>query len=86
MTLAVLAVFVPTFIFVSATPGMCMTLALTLGITIGVRRALWMMIGELTAVSAMSMAASDGSFFTAFHSSFATLPAHFFVVYRDYSE
>ncbi len=50
MTLAVLAVFVPTFIFVSATPGMCMTLALTLGITIGVRRALWMMIGELTAV------------------------------------
>ena len=50
MTLAVLAVFVPTFIFVSATPGMCMTLSLTLGMTLGVRRTLWMMIGELTGV------------------------------------
>ena len=51
MTLAVLAVFVPTFIFVSATPGMCMTLSLTLGMTVGVRRALWMMAGELTGVA-----------------------------------
>ncbi len=51
MTLAVLAVFVPTFIFVSATPGMCMTLSLTLGMTVGVHRALWMMAGELIGVA-----------------------------------
>ena len=50
MTLAVLAVFIPTFVFVSATPGMCMTLSLTLGMTIGVRKALWMMFGELVGV------------------------------------
>ena len=50
MSLAVLTVFVPTFIFVSITPGMCMTLAMTLGMTIGVRRTLWMMLGELLGV------------------------------------
>ncbi|MEH6826447.1 MAG: LysE family translocator, partial [Motiliproteus sp.] len=33
-----LAVFIPTFLFVSATPGLCMTLSMTLGMTIGVRR------------------------------------------------
>lgn len=43
-------VFIPTFFFVSATPGMCMTLALSLGMTIGVRRSLWMMLGELVGV------------------------------------
>ena len=36
-----LAVFIPTFLFVSATPGMCMTLAMTMGMTIGVKRTLW---------------------------------------------
>lgn len=44
---ALLAVFIPTFFFVSITPGMCMTLAMTLGMSIGVRRTLWMMLGEL---------------------------------------
>ncbi|ART81124.1 LysE family translocator [Oceanisphaera avium] len=43
-------VFIPTFFFVSITPGMCMTLALSLGMTVGVRRALWMMLGELVGV------------------------------------
>ena len=47
---AALAVFIPTFFFVSITPGMCMTLAMTLGMSIGVRRTLWMMIGELLGV------------------------------------
>lgn len=47
---AMLAVFVPTFFFVSATPGMCMTLSMTLGMTIGLRRTVWMMIGELFGV------------------------------------
>ena len=55
MTLAVLMVFVPTFIFVSVTPGMCMTLSMTLGMTIGVHRTLWMMAGELLAVGGVAL-------------------------------
>ena len=54
MTPAVLTVFIPTFIFVSATPGMCMTLSMTLGMTVGVRRAMWMMLGELLAVGGIA--------------------------------
>ncbi len=53
MTPAVLAVFIPTFLFVSMTPGMCMTLSMTLGMTIGIRKTLWMMAGELLAVAAL---------------------------------
>lgn len=44
---ALLTAFIPTFFFVSITPGMCMTLSMSLGMTIGVRKALWMMWGEL---------------------------------------
>ena len=58
--LAVLAVFIPTFFFVSITPGMCMTLALTLGMSIGVRRTMWMMIGELIGVAIVAIAAVLG--------------------------
>lgn len=50
MTVATLSVFIPTFFFVSLTPGMCMTLALSLGMTVGFRRTLWMMSGELVGV------------------------------------
>ena len=50
MNWTTLAVFVPTFAFVSITPGMCMMLSLTLGMTIGVKRALFMMAGELVGV------------------------------------
>ncbi len=60
ITTALLSVFVPTFLFVSATPGMCMTLALTLGMQIGVRRTLWMMAGELVAVGLVATAAVLG--------------------------
>ena len=55
-----LAVFVPTFLFVSATPGMCMTLSMTLGMTIGVRRTLWMMVGELIGVGLVAISAVAG--------------------------
>jgi len=55
-----LAVFIPTFFFVSITPGMCMTLAMTLGMSIGVRRTLWMMIGELIGVAIVAIAAVLG--------------------------
>ncbi|GAA0783765.1 MULTISPECIES: LysE family translocator [Pseudomonadati] len=58
--LALLAVFIPTFFFVSITPGMCMTLAMTLGMSIGVRRTLWMMIGELVGVAIVAIAAVLG--------------------------
>ncbi|MCG9712334.1 LysE family translocator [Shewanella insulae] len=55
-----IAVFLPTFFFVSITPGMCMTLAMTLGMSIGVRRTLWMMIGELVGVALVAVAAVMG--------------------------
>jgi homoserine/homoserine lactone efflux protein len=58
---AILAIFVPTFFFVSVTPGMCMTLSMTLGMTIGVRRTLWMMWGELAGVALVSIAAVIGA-------------------------
>jgi threonine/homoserine/homoserine lactone efflux protein len=57
---AALAIFIPTFFFVSITPGMCMTLAMTLGMSIGVRRTLWMMIGELLGVASVAVAAVLG--------------------------
>jgi homoserine/homoserine lactone efflux protein len=57
---SVLTVFIPTFFFVSATPGMCMTLSMTLGMTIGLRRTFWMMWGELLGVGFVSIAAVAG--------------------------
>ena len=36
-------VFIPTIAAISLTPGMCMTLAFTLGLSQGYRRTLWMM-------------------------------------------
>ncbi|GGB33552.1 threonine transporter RhtB [Oceanisphaera marina] len=53
-------VFIPTFFFVSVTPGMCMTLALSLGMTVGVRRTLWMMLGELVGVGLVACLAVVG--------------------------
>ena len=50
LNMAMLAVFIPTFFFVSLTPGMCMTLSMTLGMTIGLRKTFWMMAGELVGV------------------------------------
>ncbi|SFB82256.1 LysE family translocator [Pseudoalteromonas denitrificans] len=58
--LAILAIFIPTCFFVSITPGMCMTLAMTLGMSIGVRRTIWMMLGELIGVALVAMAAVLG--------------------------
>lgn len=55
-----LALFLPTFFFVSITPGMCMTLAMTMGMTIGVKRAMWMMAGELVGVALVAVLAVLG--------------------------
>lgn len=60
LNISLLSIFIPTFILVSATPGMCMTLSLTLGMTIGVKRTLWMMSGELVGVALVSVAAVIG--------------------------
>lgn len=55
-----LALFIPTFFVVSITPGMCMTLALTLGMSIGVKRTMWMMFGELIGVAIVAISAVIG--------------------------
>ncbi|MCE8052888.1 LysE family translocator [Halomonas daqingensis] len=60
MKLSLLSVFVPTFLFVSLTPGMCMTLSMVLGMTQGVKRTLWMMAGELVGVGLVALAAGAG--------------------------
>jgi threonine/homoserine/homoserine lactone efflux protein len=51
-----IALFLPTAFFISVTPGMCMTLALTLGLSIGYKRTLWMMAGELLGVACVMVA------------------------------
>ena len=60
MSWATLSVFIPTFLFVSLTPGMCMTLAMVLGMTQGVKRTLWMRVGELIGVGFVAAAAGAG--------------------------
>lgn len=55
-----LLLFIPTFMVISATPGMCMTLALTLGMSLGVRKTMWMMWGELIGVGLVSVLAVIG--------------------------
>ena len=60
MKLALLTVFVPTFFFVSITPGMCMTLALSLGMSVGYRRTLWMMCGEMLGIGLVALTAVLG--------------------------
>jgi len=58
--LTLLALFIPTFFVVSVTPGMCMTLAMTLGMSYGVRTTMWMMWGELLGVALVAFAAVIG--------------------------
>jgi threonine/homoserine/homoserine lactone efflux protein len=60
MSLTLIALFIPTFFFVSLTPGMCMILALTLGMSIGVRRAMYMMYGELLGIAIVALGAALG--------------------------
>ncbi|MDN6296464.1 MAG: LysE family translocator [Halomonas sp.] len=60
LSVATLSVFAPMFLLVSLTPGMCMTLAMVLGMTQGVKRTLWMMAGELLGVGLVAVAAGAG--------------------------
>jgi threonine/homoserine/homoserine lactone efflux protein len=60
VNISLLSAFIPTFFLVSITPGMCMTMALSLGITVGVKRALWMMMGELAGVGLVAATSAVG--------------------------
>jgi len=55
-----LLAFAGTFALIAMSPGLCMTLAMTLGIRIGVKRTLWMMLGELTGIALVGSAAMAG--------------------------
>jgi len=55
-----LIVFSASFFLVALSPGLCMTLAMSLGISIGVRRTLWMMAGELAGIALVGTAAVLG--------------------------
>ena len=55
-----LLTFGASFFFVALSPGLCMTLAMSLGISIGVRRTLWMMAGELTGIALVGTSAVIG--------------------------
>lgn len=57
---ALLAVFIPTFFVVSITPGMCMTLALSMGMSIGLKKTFYMMYGELVGVGLVATASVIG--------------------------
>ena len=57
---SVILLFIPTFFLVSLTPGMCMTLAMTLGMSVGIRRTMWMMLGELIGVAVVAITAVIG--------------------------
>jgi homoserine/homoserine lactone efflux protein len=60
MDLTRLIAFTASFFLVALSPGLCMTLAMSLGISIGVRRTLWMMAGELTGIALVGASAVLG--------------------------
>lgn len=55
-----LLAFGGSFFLISLSPGLCMTLAMSLGIRIGVRRTLWMMLGEVVGIALVGTAAMAG--------------------------
>jgi len=57
---SILALFLPTFFFVSVTPGMCMTLAMSLGMSVGLKRTFYMMAGELLGVAIVALSSVVG--------------------------
>ncbi len=60
LNLSILLVFIPTFFFVSLTPGMCMTLAMSLGMSIGLKKTFYMMAGELVGVAIVALSSVIG--------------------------
>jgi homoserine/homoserine lactone efflux protein len=60
MDLTRLIAFGASFFLVAVSPGLCMTLSMTLGMSIGVRRAMWMMAGELAGIAVVGASAVLG--------------------------
>lgn len=60
MTLPVFVAFCSSFFLIAISPGLCMTLAMSLGIRVGLRRTLWMMGGELLGIVIVAVAALAG--------------------------
>ncbi len=60
INLSILAIFIPTFFVVSITPGMCMTLSLSMGMSIGIKKTMFMMYGELLGVGLVASASVVG--------------------------
>ena len=60
INIAVLILFIPTFFFVSITPGMCMTLSLSMGMSIGLKKTFYMMYGELLGVALVATSSVIG--------------------------
>ncbi len=55
-----LLAFVFSYLLIALSPGLCMTLSMSLGISIGVRRTLWMMAGEIVGVMVVAVASFAG--------------------------
>ncbi len=60
MTPESLTLFAITIFAISMTPGLCMTLAFTLGMSHGYRRTMWMMLGELAGVATVAISVAAG--------------------------
>lgn len=60
INLSLLIVFIPTFFLVSITPGMCMMLALSMGLSIGLKKTFYMMWGELIGVAIVATSSVIG--------------------------
>src|SRR5678815_2103372 len=60
VSLPLLLAFSASFFLVALSPGLCMTLAMSLGISIGPRRTLWMMAGELAGIALVGASAVLG--------------------------
>jgi len=52
--------FCGSFFLIAMSPGLCMTLAMSLGISIGLRRTMWWMLGELAGIALVGSAAMLG--------------------------
>ncbi|MGC8531129.1 MAG: LysE family translocator [Acidiphilium sp.] len=57
-----LLLFVPTYTAIALSPGLCMMLALSLGMSLGVRRVVWLMVGELAGVMLVGLASMAAIF------------------------
>ncbi len=60
MDSALLLAFCASFFLIAISPGLCMTLALSVGIRVGLRRSLWMMLGELSGVALVGFCVLTG--------------------------